>query len=248
MLPPIPSFNEIPQDLRPGLQIASTGKTAGVEAVFPKATAGLGIAAFIGGVDNVWKKSGQARAARDAQNIASSYAAGSAAGCEELGAAKSVDDVINILKKGTRPAEGPFASSSFQVSLSQPTPEHRKAVMAMLELKDGALKYIPPGAGKESAPATPEIVLTAATATAKAKRNAQNIAAIFGAGHAAGAPEFAQADSIQAAVDAVVKGAKGGGKFSNSLFKVQVTKSEQKAAMAFLEWDAAIGLRYKGGK
>lgn len=53
-----------------------------------------------------------------------------------------------------------------------------------------------------------------------AKRNAQQIASIFGAGEGVGAPGFRAASSLESAVNAVGTGSWGGGITSDSFFQV----------------------------
>jgi hypothetical protein len=246
--PPAPDMSEVPEAIRPTLTYANHGRTAGIEFAFPRPTAGLGLAAMLSGMGNILAGSNKARAARDAQTIAAMANAALSAGCDQFDGVNSVEEIIAILGHGATPTKGPFAGQEFKAELRNNDPDHRKAVLAMLKLEeDGSLRYVAPDmeAGNRAAALLPGAA--AAAAEAKARRNAQSIAAIFGAGRSTGALEVEQVKSEVEAVAAVARGFKGAGQFSTATFKVELTKAEQEAAMAWLDWDEAKNsLIYRG--
>jgi type IV pilus assembly protein PilA len=71
--------------------------------------------------------------------------------------------------------------------------------------------------------------------TAKAKRNAQNLASAYSAAVAAGAVTTAVTTEALA-VDAIVAGLNGSGAFASSNFKVVLDNDEQTAAEDYLDW------------
>jgi len=248
--PPAPDLSGVPESIGPTLTYANHGRTAGIEVAFPRPTAGLGLAALLSGMGNVLAGSNKARAARDAQTIASMTNAALSAGCDQFDGVKSVEEIITILGRGVAPAKGPFAGEEFKAKLQNDDADHRKAVLAMLKLEeDGSLRYLAPDMEAENRAAALLPGAAAAAAEAKALRNAQSIAAIFSAGRSTGAADLEQVKSEIEAVAAVARGFKGGGVFSSETFKVELTKKEQEAAMAWLDWDEAKGsLVYRGGQ
>jgi type IV pilus assembly protein PilA len=78
---------------------------------------------------------------------------------------------------------------------------------------------------------------------AKDKRNAQNIANVFGAAMAAGAT--VPTGSVSAAVDDLQTGRNGIGQFSSTLFKVNISDAEQPGAEAYLSMSGGV-LNYNG--
>jgi prepilin-type N-terminal cleavage/methylation domain-containing protein len=84
-----------------------------------------------------------------------------------------------------------------------------------------------------------------------AKKNAQQIASVFGEGEATGAPAFTAVTSVETAMDAVGTGAHGAGLNSTLLFKVPGVSStmddgkpENEQAKHYLSWTGS-SLIYK---
>jgi len=247
MVPPMPIPDSVPAGIAPHQQFGTSGRTATYELVFPKASIGFSVGVFLKGFAHGFNRSS---ASRDAQNIASSYAAGCAAGSDALNRAASVEEIMALLEKGVTPEEGNFKTSRFQVQVRPLTDERRKEVAALLVLENGTLTLTPESkkateeANRKAAAAPPGSV----TAIAHAKRNAQNLASAHAAAMAAGSPELEKIDTLRGAIDALVKGVNGAGNFSSSNFKVSLTESEITRAMPYLTWEGGEfhGIRYTG--
>jgi|GEM_PF-5002899 len=166
----------------------------------------------------------------EAENVRSTFMAGRAAGSNALAAARSVDEVLNILSQGTNGSET-FASSTFQCGPY--SPPQIAAIRNYLTMKpDGTLEFDDHG---ESA--LRQNMAARRNPKAYAKRDAQNLASCYGAARAAGAGALNDIDSI---INAFDKGVRGSGNFSSSIFRYELSPARASAAKAFLKLEDDI--------
>jgi hypothetical protein len=165
---------------------------------------------------------------RNAQNVCSAYAAGSAAGSKELISARSIRDILSILARGTR-GSGNFSTSTFQVG---PFTANEVTLMERyLKLDSNGLMTFDDHGEAElldrvSARLDPERT---------ARRDAQNLASAYAAACAAGATELEKLRDLDAIIRAMNTGVNGGGNFTGSLFQVKLDAARAAAAKQFLK-------------
>jgi type IV pilus assembly protein PilA len=79
---------------------------------------------------------------------------------------------------------------------------------------------------------------------AKDRRSAQNIANVYGAAIAAGAP--VDSSSVGAIIDDLQLGVNGSGQFSSTVFKINISDAEQTEADDYLDMTTPGVLDYNG--
>ena len=115
-----------------------------VELLVVIAVIGVIAAIAIPAMSNIFGNSKQAKAKRNAQNIASVYAAARAAGASfsvaNEGNGADIDAVVTSLSTGI-PGSGNFATSKFQISMDAAEVAAAKTYLDSTELTTGVLKY-----------------------------------------------------------------------------------------------------------
>lgn len=225
----------VPGSDGPSPVLAAAGKTAGFDFIFSGSTA----SGFLQSTDSLLADAGQAKASRTAQSIASVYSAGRAAGCEELDAAKSIDEVMAVIRKGTSPSKGQFRTSKFQFDPGRDR-DLLTAVYGLLEMKDGDLRYrgrATAGGSRSDTGFLPPEKMTADARKLKARRNAQNACSVFSAAMAAGTTQMDKVNSVESALTVMMSGVTGSGPFSSAVFKLDISEDDARAAAGFMEWN-----------
>jgi hypothetical protein len=203
------------------------------------------------------------KAQRTAQEAATAFAAAKKAGSKELNKLKTIEDILQRLNAGVKGT----GTSKGKVFTVKSTPEQAAQVVPHLryDAAHQTLRYIPKSVKLEGSDvplegihalaqlikqmpearlATQAPITPSNTADDMAgRRNAQSLCSIFAAAQATGSTEFAHLKTVEAVIQRLNAGVKGGqalgGAFKDKTFVMKTTPEETAAAKRHLKWDLA---------
>jgi hypothetical protein len=201
-----------------------------------------------------------------AQEAATTFAAAKKAGSKELNKLKTIEDILQRLNAGVK-GTGTSKSKVFTV---KSTPEQAAQVVPHLryDAAQQTLRYNPKSVKLEGsdvpleglqalarliehmpeARSTPQAPITSISGVSgdDGIRIAQDLCSIFGAAHATGSTEFAHLKTVEAFIQRLNAGVKGGqalgGAFKDKTFIMKTTPEEAAAAKRHLSVDLAQNL------
>jgi hypothetical protein len=206
------------------------------------------------------------QAQRTAQEAATAFAAAKKAGSKELNKLKTIEDILQRLNAGVKGT----GTSKTKVFTVKSTPEQAAQVVPHLryDAAQQTLRYNPKSVKLEGsdvpleglqalarliehmpeARSTPQAPITSISGVSgdDGIRIAQDLCSIFGAAHATGSTEFAHLKTVEAFIQRLNAGVKGGqalgGAFKDKTFIMKTTPEEAAAAKRHLSVDLAQNL------
>lgn len=206
------------------------------------------------------------KAQHTAQEAATAFAAAKKAGSKELNKLKTIEDILQRLNAGVKGT----GTSKAKVFTAKSTPEQAAQIVPHLryDAAHQTLRYLPKSVKVEGsdvplegihalarliehmpeARLTPQTHITSTSGVSgdDGIRIAQDLCSIFGAAHATGSTEFAHLKTVEAFIQRLNAGVKGGaalgGAFKDKTFIMKTTPEEAAAAKRHLSVDLAQNL------